>query len=334
MSLPQGLAAVVDLQHAHRELLRVVDSLTEEQWKRGVPYGEWTVQDLVAHCIGDLSPSGPGLIAAGVLTPQFIEETSRDFDVRHRNQDMVDERRRYTPADLRQLLFEAHDARIAATMRLDESHLPVLDYDVPMGPEYTIKVTDWLWYGYHDRQHADDIRRALEIDWTPGKLSFLPDLEDAIRLMVRSRQGLYRAIYSVDDDGWDEPAHGEGGWTYHGVLSHVATNDFRPQARLLAIMGEGDEGEIEALLRTDEWNNSHVDARRGKSVRELVDEMQANRYELLSIIARLEPQHLGETITFAGGETASVLDYLSHIGRHDSYHAGQLVPASRSRRMK
>ncbi len=104
MTLPAALAAVVDLQHAHRELLRVVDSLKPEDWQRGVPYGEWTVKDLVSHCIGDMSPSGPGLIAAGVLTPQFIAETSETFDVRSRNRDMIEERRHYTPEDLRQLL--------------------------------------------------------------------------------------------------------------------------------------------------------------------------------------------------------------------------------------
>jgi uncharacterized damage-inducible protein DinB len=332
MTLPQALAAVVDIQHSHRELLRVVDGLTAEQWERGVPYGEWTVKDLVAHCIGDLSPSGPGLIVAGVLTPEFIEETSRTFDTRSRNQDLVDERRRYTPADLRQLLFEAHDASIAATLRLDESHLPVLDYDVPMGPEYTIKVLDWLWFGYHDRQHTDDIRRALAIDWTPHHRPHLPELTEVIRLMVRYRQGLLRAVYSVADQAWDEPAHGEGGWSYRGVLAHLATNDLRPQARLLAIMGEGNEQELESLQHTDEWNEDHVVKRAGKSVSELVDEMLANRNDLLAIIARLEPPHLAETITFSSGDTVTLADYLGHIGRHDSYHAGQLVPASRARR--
>src|SRR5688572_12323622 len=106
VTLPTALAAVVDLQQAHRDLLRTVDSLSPADWDRGVPYGEWTVKDFIAYVIGDLSPSGPGLIGAGVLTPAFIAETSAAFDVRAINQAMVDERRRYTPADLRQLLFE------------------------------------------------------------------------------------------------------------------------------------------------------------------------------------------------------------------------------------
>jgi len=69
MTLPQVEAAVEDLRHAHRELLGVVDALSDAGWQRYVPYGEWTVKDMVAHVIGDMSPSGPGLIHAGVLTP-------------------------------------------------------------------------------------------------------------------------------------------------------------------------------------------------------------------------------------------------------------------------
>src|SRR5881628_1783524 len=106
MSLPLADAAVEDLRHAHRDLLRVVDSLSDAGWQRPVPYGEWTVKDLVAHVMGDMSPSGPGLILAGVLTPDFIADNSKGFDVRARNRAMVEERRRYTRDDLRQLLFE------------------------------------------------------------------------------------------------------------------------------------------------------------------------------------------------------------------------------------
>jgi hypothetical protein len=333
MPLPQALAAVVDLQHSHRELLRIVDSLKPADWQRGVPYGEWTVRDLVSHCIGDMSPSGPGLIAAGVLTPEFIAETSETFDVRARNQAMIVERAHFTPEDLRQLLFEAHDAKIEAMLRLDESHLPVLDYTVPMGQGYEIKVLDWLWYGYHDRQHADDLRRALEIDWTPQKLAFDPGLEDSIRLMVRGRDGLLRAIYSVADDAWDIPAHSESPvWTYKDVLAHVATNDLRPQVRFRAVMGNADEAEQQRILRTDEWNEEQVSRLRGKTVREIIDEMQANRHDAMVLISQLKPEHLRKMVRFADGREFSMRDYVAFLGEHDSMHAGELVAVSRARR--
>ena len=331
MTLPAALAAVVDLQHSHRELLRVVDSLKPGDWNRGVPFGEWTVKDLISHCIGDMSPSGPGLIAAGVLTPQFIAETSEAFDVRARNRDMIDERRRFTPEDLRQLLFEAHVAKIAATMRLNESHLPVLDYAVPMGPEYEIQVLDWLWFGYHDREHTDDIRRAMESDWTAQQIECLPVLEGSIRQMIRGRDGLLRAIYSVADEAWDSPAYKDDKWTYLEILAHVATNDARPQARFRSVLGQHDEAAMAALMKTAEWNEEKVAPLRGKSVRELVDLMDANRHDTLVLIGQLKPEHLSKTIRLGDGRELPVSEYIAIMGEHDSMHAGQLVPASRAR---
>ena len=331
MTLPAALAAVVDLQQAHRELLRVVDSLKPEDWDRGVPYGEWTVKDLISHCIGDMSPSGPGLIAAGVLTPKFIDETAQTFDVRGRNREMVLERRRFTPEDLRQLLFEAHDARIAATMRLDDSHAGVLEMAVPMGPEYEIQVLDWLWFGYHDREHTDDIRRALDVDWTPQPAKYVPHLEDSMRMLVRGRDGLLRAIYSVADAAWNAPAYGGEGWTNKEMLAHMATNDLRAQTRLRSILGEHDEAAMAELRKVDEWNEARVAPLRGKSVHDLINMMHANRHETMALISRLKPGQLDDPVRSSDGQELTVADYVAMLGRHDSIHAGHLVPASRAR---
>ncbi|MDO8614889.1 MAG: maleylpyruvate isomerase N-terminal domain-containing protein [Dehalococcoidia bacterium] len=330
--LPLAVAAVEDLRLAHRELLRVVDSLSDDGWERPVPYGEWTVKDLVAHAIGDMSPSGPGLILAGVLTPQFIADTSSSFDLRARNRSLVEERRRYTKEDLRQLLFEAHDAMIAATLKLDERHLPVLAYTVPMGPGYDLRVEDWLWHGYHDRQHADDIRRALEVDYTPAQLAFLPEVEDRLRMFVRTQDGFLRAVYSVADDAWDEEAPACPGWTYGDILAHVAANETRLQVRLRAARGEASRAELDAVNDVDAWNHAAVTARRGRSPAALAGEFLAGRHATLQELAGFRPPQLSGTVALAGGEEVPVLDFIDRISRHTSVHAGQLVPASSARR--
>src|SRR5207253_1596625 len=120
----------------------------------------------------------------------------KGYDARTANAANVEERKRWTREDLRQMLFEAHDAMIDAALRLDESHLPVLDYIVPMGPEYDLRVSDFLWRGWHDRQHADDIRRALETDWQPQELTFAPELERKMRWVA------------LWDDAGAEPLYG------------------------------------------------------------------------------------------------------------------------------
>lgn len=332
MALPVAKAAAEDLRQAHRELLRVVDSLSEADWERGVPYGEWTVRDLVAHAIGDMSPSGPGLILAGVLTPQFIADTSRQFDVRVRNQAMVEERSRLTREDLRQLLFDAHHARIAAMLKLDESHLPVLQYAVPMGPEYDLRVEDWLWYGYHDRQHADDIRRALSVDYRPRKRDFTPAIEEKLRLITRAHDGCLRAVYSVAEDAWQETSASCPGWTYHDILAHLASNEARLQVRLRSAIGEASAGELAAVNEIDSWNRERVEERRGRPLPDLIDEFLAARDDTLAVISKFRPEDEQRKVRLADGSQVPVLEFIERIARHNSIHAGHLVPASRARR--
>lgn len=332
MTLPTALAAVVDLQHSHRDLLRVVDALQPDDWSRGVPYGAWTVKDLIAHCIGDMSPSGPGLIAAGVLTPQFIEETSAAFDVRTRNQSMVEDRRRFTPEDLRQLLFEAHDARIEATLRLDESHAEVLQFPVPMGHGYDIRVEDWLWYGYHDRQHADDIRRALEIEWEPRSEEFIPEIEAKMPHLVRAHEGALRAVYSVADDAWAEQS-AIPGWSYHDILAHLSSNEQHRRSKLLSAVLNGENvAELEAINDIDGWNEGRVRERRDWSARQLVDEFVLGWSEIRATLGGFQSHHLDLQVTLGAGRTMAASHFLDRMSVHTSEHAAQLVPASRARR--
>jgi uncharacterized damage-inducible protein DinB len=333
MTLPTALAAVVDLQRAHRDLLRVVDSLSPKDWSRGVPYGEWTIKDLVAHCIGDMSPSGPGLIVAGVLTPAFIEETvGAVWDARALNEDMVASRRRFTPEDLRQLLFEAHDARIEATLRIDESHEEVLAFPVPMGPNYNLLVEDWLWYGYHDRAHAADIRRALETNWTPQSFTFIPEIEAKMGALVRSHEGLLRAIYTVADDAWNEPSESNPEWTYHDILAHVASNERRRRSRLLSAVLNGENvAELEGINDIDGWNAERVRERINWSTAKLVDELVEGWHEILVTLSQFQGEHLERNVTLGGGRSMSTGEFLNRMSEHTSTHAAQLVPASRAR---
>jgi hypothetical protein len=334
MTIPVAQAAVDDLQAAHRALLAVVDGLTEEQWERAVPYGEWTVKDLVAHVIGDLSPSGPGLILAGILTPEFISETAKTFDVRGRNASMVAERQHFTREDLRQLLFESHDAFIDATLRLEEQHLPVLAYKVPMGAEYDLTVGDWLWFGHHDRQHADDIRRATEVDYAPEHLAYISEIEMRMRAHQRAHDGLMRAIYSVAEDAWEEQSAEVPGWTFHDILAHVSSNEARRRLRLLsAVVDESEVGHYLATVNDiDGWNAEQVSERKGWPVQKLVDELVLGWYEIRKVLAQFKPEHLRAEVRLGGDRKMSATEFLERMAGHTSTHAGQLVPASRARR--
>ena len=332
MALPAVEAAVEDLTKSHRELLRLVDSLSEGDWERAVPYGEWTVKDLIAHVIGDMSPGWPGLILAGVLTPQFIVDMGRGYDARTANAANVEERRRWTRDDLRQMLFEAHDEMIDAALRLDESHLPVLDYVVPMGSGYELRVWDFIWRGAHDRQHADDIRRAVEIEYKPQALSFAPELERKMRWVVLSGDTFLRALYSVADDAWGEPAL-EDGWTYHDLAAHVASNEVRLQTRLRSALGEASGEELATVNDVEAWNAKTVGQRREWSMREIADEFQAGRFGTMEVLSRFTAETLGNLVTRGDGSTVPASEFVTLLSRHTSGHAGELVLGSRARRV-
>jgi len=282
-----------------------------------------------------MSPSGPGLIVAGVLTPAFIEETAAAvWDARALNEEMLASRRRFTPEDLRQLLFEAHDARIEATLRLEETHQEVLAFAVLMGPNYTLRVEDWLWYGYHDRAHAADIRRALETDWTPQSLTFVPEIEAKMGALIRSHEGLLRAIYSVADDAWNEPSESNPEWTYHDILAHVASNERRRRTRLLSAVLNGENvAELEGINDIDGWNAERVSERTDWAMAQLVDELVEGWHEILVTLSEFRAEHLGRDITLGGNRSMSSDEFLDRMSEHTSTHAAQLVPASRARRL-
>jgi hypothetical protein len=296
-----------------------------------VPYGEWMVKDLIAHVIGDMSPGWAGLILAGVLTPQFIIDMGRGYDARTANASIVAERKRWTREDLRQMLFEAHDEMIDAALRLDESHLPVLDYVVPMGSGFELKVSDFLWRGAHDRQHADDIRRALEVHWSPKELSFAPELERKMRWVVLSQDTFLRTLYSVADDAWSERAL-EDGWTYHDVAAHVSSNEVRLQTRLRSALGEASADELAAVNEIEGWNAKRVEERRGWSVREIADEFQAGRLGTMEVLSRFTGETLDAEVKLAN-DTVRASEFVKGLSRHTSGHAGQLVAGSRARRV-
>ena len=332
MPPPIAEAAVEDLTRSHRELLRLVDSLSEKDWERPVPYGEWTVKDLVAHVTGDMSPGWAGLILAGVLTPQFIVEMGKGYDARTANAANVEERKRWTREDLRQMLFEAHNAMIDAALRLDESHLPVLEYVVPMGPEYDLKVSDFLWRGWHDRQHADDIARALGTEWAPKELTFAPELERKMRWVVLSQDTFLRALYSVADDAWEEQALSDG-WTYHDVAAHVSSNEVRLQTRLRSALGEASPQELATVNDIEAWNETTVTERRGRSVRQIANEFEAGRFGTMQVLSRFTGETLGNAVKRGDGSTVPAAEFVKLLSRHTSVHAGQLVPAGRARRV-
>jgi uncharacterized protein (TIGR03083 family) len=161
----------------------------------------------------------------------------------------------------------------------------------------------------------------------------LPEIEAAIDALDVAHRDLLRAVDSVADEAWDEPSP-DPGWTYHDVLAHVVSNELRVHARLRSAFGQADEAELKAVNDIDGWNQREIETRRGRSVRELADELAAHRQETLRLLSAFRPEHLSTPIALADGSTCSVLEYTEMFTHHVSEHAAQLAAASHPRRSK
>jgi hypothetical protein len=205
-----------------------------------------------------------------------------------------------------------------------------------MGSEYELLVEDWLWLGHHDRQHADDIRRAMDVDYQPEPMKFIPEIEMRMRAQQRAHDGLLRAVYSVADDAWDDHSETVPGWSYRDILAHLSSNEARRRTRLLSALV--DPGETEHYLETvndvDAWNEQQVSERRGWQIPQLVDELVAGWHEIRKVLTRFQPEHLRSEVNLGGDRRIRATEFLERMAGHTATHAGQLVPGSRARRFK
>ena len=99
-------------------------------------------------------------------------------------------------------------------------------------------------------------------------------------------------------------------------------------------MGEASEAELAAVNEIDEWNAAAVEERRGRSVRELMDEFLAGRHETMKVLSRFTAENVAGEVLLGSGERVSARDFITRFSMHTSRHAGQLVAASRARRVR
>jgi hypothetical protein len=155
-----------------------------------------------------------------------------------------------------------------------------------------------------------------------------------MRAQQRAHDGLLRAIYSVADDAWGEQSATVPGWTYHDILAHLSSNEARRRVRLLsAIVDPAEVAEyLDTINDIDAWNEKSVGERRDWPVSKLVDELLVGWYEIRKVLTRFKPEHLRSEVVLGADRRIRATEFLERMAGHTSTHAGQLVPASRSRR--
>ena len=121
-----------------------------------------------------------------------------------------------------------------------------------------------------------------------------------------------------------------GDWRVQDILAHIASGEkgTLTYAKMVVTgrpMGASiSDGEPFDL---DRWNQAQVNKRRSKSLREVADELNANRKATLDYISELD----AETLALRGAhpifQTASVAEVLSSLAESDRHHLREIEDA-------
>jgi uncharacterized damage-inducible protein DinB len=315
--------ALFDMAQARAELLRELARVGEADWTRYVPYGHWTLKDLLAHLAafdGVWAMTTQSLLASDGVA---VSPGTPDPETARRR--AIERGRKRSVASLLEELQSRRRLLIGYLELLEERHLA---RSVPGAHAGEDSVRAQLWLGYHDRQHAADIRRALAMAWQPEPRSFLPEVEAAAAAL--SPDVALRVIYSVAPEMWTLSSPVPG-WTYHDLLAHLATGDRVFQRQLRALLATGEAGR---WPDEDADSRELVEERRSVTEEQLIEEYLSSRHETLRLLSQLRPGHLRATVRLRPDgpqRDRTFLDFVSLFTEHEARHLSALRTAVRWR---
>ena len=163
------------------------------------------------------------------------------------------------------------------------------------------------------------------------KRSFVSWVEPLARRDREGRAAFLDFARSLPDEAWRRPSPVEG-WTYRDVLAHIAgdTNKWFSHMLHAALDGQQlDTTRVGPGVDVDALNDCDVKERIGRSIAELIAEIEADGEEHEDLLSRLTDDHkefrlaayllsLGELL---GGNAAG------NHGAHDREHLAQLRTA-------
>ena len=121
-----------------------------------------------------------------------------------------------------------------------------------------------------------------------------------------------------------------GDWRVQDILAHIASGEkgTLTYAKMVAAgrqMGASiSDGEPFDL---DRWNQAQVNKRRSKSLREVADELNANRKATLDYTSELDAETLARRGTHPIFQTATVAEVLSSLAESDRHHLREIEDA-------
>ena len=307
---------------ARAELMSAVGDVGPRDWRRYVPYGARTLHDLLAHIAG--ADQVWALAAQGLLRGEGEPASPLPPAQASAARERAILRGRFrTPAELIEEMEQRRKLLLGLYDLLEPRHLALALRSY--GDEHN-SARERIWLGYHDRQHAADVRRTLRRAWQPPDLKLLPQVQLAADALAPD-ETLY-VVYNVDPVMWERPSPLPG-WSFRQLLMHIATGDWVLQGHLRYII---EHGSVAPWPDVAAGNTERLEERRHSADRALTEEFLSMRHETLMLFAQLSRKHLALEIAFwwePQPNEHTVLEYLLAFENHDRTHREQLRPAMR-----
>jgi uncharacterized protein (TIGR03084 family) len=169
-----------DLAAETAVLQRILDELTDEQWRWPTPAPGWSITDQVSH----LARADEVAVLSATDRDAFDALTARENEssAESRTERWAREYRDRSPAELKDWFARARGALIATFRALDPSvRVPWYGPDMSAAAALTARIMEtWA--------HGRDIADTVGADWTPT-----PGLRQVAHLCVRALPNSFRA---------------------------------------------------------------------------------------------------------------------------------------------
>ncbi|MDZ4279046.1 MAG: maleylpyruvate isomerase N-terminal domain-containing protein [Dehalococcoidia bacterium] len=153
--------------------------------------------------------------------------------------------------------------------------------------------------------------------------TFAPWVEPIATQLGESRAAIADVARSVPAEAWERPSP-LGGWTYRDLLAHLAAGDWVCQSILSAAVA-GRPADLSILNQLDERNEQLRREREGRSIEELIAEVESEGEETQELLARLTDEDESRR---QEGAPMSLGEYLCDaFPGHDRRHLEELRTA-------
>ena len=276
------------LRESRVQIADVARAAPPDAWKKPSPNEGWTCKDLLAHLATGDWVLQMVLKAVTSDTPVNIGEVG-DLDfISEGNARRLKERAGCSPEELIEEVEAERMATQELLSRLTEADESRSQEDAP------IKLGDYLrGFPGHDRQHLEELRKGARGERAMTARTFVAWVEPLATRMGESRARTLEYARSLSAEAWSRPTGNEG-WTCKDVFAHIGKgNDQMFQAILREVVAGRQVDRSIFAIDTDGENKRRVAERRGRSVAEIIAELEASGDEVQELLSQFTDTHEG-----------------------------------------